>query len=494
MLEQLLQLVRWVDVLDIFIVTVVLSFFLSWMKQKAHWAVLAALLLFSLLYFLARQLEMFLTSQLFQVGLTGILVLLALIFQDDIRRGFDLIANWGVFAFRRPAVSDESVEVLVETVTRLSEKCIGALIVLEGQEPLDMHIRGGTAVGGALSMPLLYSLFDPHTPSHDGAVIVHRDRVEKFGAHLPLSKSLSQLRGKGTRHAAALGLAEACDALVLVVSEERGTISVAEQGKLRELTPLEVKGRLERFCHREAGAVARPSRWQWLKGGWGVRAVALTMACLLWLAFAYQPETIQRTFVVGIEFRNLPETWRLENQEPKEVEITLSGAAQRFQLMDEGNLRVAVDVSGMKQGFQEIALTEESVVRLPKGLHVTRIDPNFVQFYMYPVIERTVPIEVPIAGAPPEGFKVAQAAAQPAEVKLILRAGQQQALAYVPTEPIDVRNLKKTTTVRARLLLPAHASLAELSSPTVAVTVVIEPVPVTPKPPPEEAPPEKQED
>src|SRR5207244_4402462 len=88
------------------------------------------------------------------------------------------------------------------------------------------------ALGGQVSEPLLKSLFDPHSPGHDGAVVIEEDTVTRFGCQLPLSKDYQKIQGLGTRHTAALGLTERSDALCLAVSEERGTISVSRHGEL----------------------------------------------------------------------------------------------------------------------------------------------------------------------------------------------------------------------------------------------------------------------
>src|SRR5699024_10925097 len=110
-----------------------------------------------------------------------------------------------------------------------------ALIVLKGKEEWDRHITGGVELQGQVSLPLLFSIFDPKTAGHDGALLIENGLITKFGTHLPLSTHLHKISRGATRHAAALGLSERCDALVIVVSEERGVISVARQGQLIEL-------------------------------------------------------------------------------------------------------------------------------------------------------------------------------------------------------------------------------------------------------------------
>src|SRR5699024_11365592 len=110
------------------------------------------------------------------------------------------------------------------------------------------HIHGGIKLEGEISLPFLLSIFNPESPGHDGAVLLEDHEITRFGVHLPLSTNLNRQLTSGTRHAAALGMSEHCDALVGVVSEERGVISVAQAGHLFEVdTGSELKNILDDF-------------------------------------------------------------------------------------------------------------------------------------------------------------------------------------------------------------------------------------------------------
>jgi len=106
---------------------------------------------------------------------------------------------------------------------------------LSGWRPLDRHIHGGVPVDAEISQPLLLSIFHPKSPGHDGAILIENDRITSLGVHLPLTKQVDKVHDCGTRHAAALGLAEGCDAFVVAVSEERGTITIVQDGELTEV-------------------------------------------------------------------------------------------------------------------------------------------------------------------------------------------------------------------------------------------------------------------
>ena len=179
-----------------------------------------------------------------------------MLFQADLLRLLDQIGSWSLY--RRPRDGGDAPEVtdtLTETVAHLADQHTGALIAIRGHQPWERLLRGGIRLDGRLSQPLLVSIFDDSTPGHDGVVLLEGDRVTRFAVHLPLTENLPEAsRFGGTRHAAALGLAEQCDALVIVVSEERGTISVAEGEHITELaTASELKERLTHFWQRHYG-------------------------------------------------------------------------------------------------------------------------------------------------------------------------------------------------------------------------------------------------
>jgi len=225
---------RITDLVDVAIVAGLLWAALSFVRRSRARIALAGVAIAGGLFLLARQLELQMTVWLLQGFFAVLVLVLVVVFQEDLRRLFEQIAVWSL---RRTtdAASPDVVDALVGAVRRLVANRTGALLVIPGREPIDRHVAGGIALGGLLSEPLLLSLFDQHSPGHDGAVLLEGGRVSRFALHLPLSTDSSQIGVGGTRHAAALGLAERSDALVIVVSEERGVVSVARDGRLLQL-------------------------------------------------------------------------------------------------------------------------------------------------------------------------------------------------------------------------------------------------------------------
>jgi diadenylate cyclase len=366
------------DVLDVLVVAVILYGILLWLKQRRSRAVVVGCAAVAGLYVGARVFGMYLTLSFFHAGLTAILVSLVVIFQDDLRRLFERFAHASAFV-RHDQMAPEAttLDLVAEAISTLAKNKIGALLVFEGREPWDRHTRGGIPLNGQISLPLLCSIFHPESPGHDGAVVVSRDRVKAFAVHLPLSANLIEIGQAGTRHMAALGLAERSDALIIVVSEERGTISVAEAGKLEQsVSADDLQGRLARYYQRQLAAPGVVKRRDWLRN-LPLKLAALALASLLWVSVAYRVETIQRTVAVPIEYRNLPADLVLDDPRPTEAQVTLSGAERVFDF-DPQTLVVSLDMKTARPGWQEFVLTHDSLEK-PVGLTVQEIEPRVIR-------------------------------------------------------------------------------------------------------------------
>ena len=200
-----------------------------WARQTRAAFVVRGILILGGIYIIARYLDLQMMAWVFQGFFAIFLIMIVVIFQEELRQFFER-SPFGVC----PKTSSASAPRL---------QISGSYLVGSGQgtrrrfdcDPATIRwsdtSRAGLPLEGKLSGALLKSIFRPHSPGHDGAVLVEQDCITRFAAHLPLSKNLTQLTNAGTRHSAALGLAESSDALCIVVSEERGTISVARDGQ-----------------------------------------------------------------------------------------------------------------------------------------------------------------------------------------------------------------------------------------------------------------------
>ncbi len=384
--DELGRTIRVVDALDILVVSVFLYAGLVWFQRTASRGVLVGVAALGVVYFLARGLDMYLTSLAFHTTFAILVFVLVVVFQEDLRRMFERLSALRSVRFRSGPDALIKVDELVESVFKMAESKTGALIVLQGKESLERQINGGIALGGRFSKPLLYSIFDSRTPGHDGAVIIQAGRVEHFAAHLPISKNSLEIAGRGTRHSAALGLSERSDALTIVVSEERGVVSVAESGKLKEMaTAADLKHNLDKFL-ASTFPVAKQSSWKrFLLQHVQLKILAVTIAVVAWFVIAYDPNTVYRTFVVPIDYRNFPAGMELDENAlpPTEARMTLSGSDRNFRFLEPSSLKITLDLADARLGPQSFSITERNI-RLPNKLSPYRIEPRTIRMSLRP--------------------------------------------------------------------------------------------------------------
>lgn len=185
-------------------------------------------------YQASRQLGLYTLYTLLDAFLTYIVLLVVVLFQNDIRRALTRVGTRPLFRGARQQREVQAVEEVVKVAVALAHKRMGGLIVFERDALLDEFIQHGTPVDAAVSKELLYSIFVPshENPLHDGAAVIREGRVWQAGVFLPLTGNPKLDRSLGTRHRAAIGVSEETDAVVVVVSEERGAISICFNGNM----------------------------------------------------------------------------------------------------------------------------------------------------------------------------------------------------------------------------------------------------------------------
>lgn len=480
-MEHLLGMVegfRVQDLFDIVIITTLIYVILIWFKDTASRFVFAGISLLGLVYILARVFHLYLTSLVLQGFFTILLIALVVIFQEDIRRFFERLATLGSLRTARKNSGERrwpvDVDVLIESVAELAAKRVGAIIILQGRDPLERHLKGGYDLDGKLTQPLLASIFDPHSIGHDGAVIIHDNRVTKFGCHLPLSHDTEKFGKYGLRHTAALGLSERCDALCVVVSEERGTISVVQDGKMVvSRKPSDLSSMIRAFYEREEMSGNKRQNPHWTRRNTLEKAVAVMLALGLWFSFGYQKESIQRDFVVPIEYRKISQEWEVEENLHKEVTVTLMGPVQAFNLLDPATLKVSVDLSNLAEGKQEIPLTSD-MVRIPSNLSLMRVKPERIRLSAYRLYTYNAPVHVRTTGSLQKGYSLKRVAAVPETFAVLAPNSTIKRKIPIQTEEIDLSQIKENISMDARVLLPHDVRLKSGQLPSVKVVVEVE--------------------
>lgn len=236
LIESLLGQVRLTTVLDVAMTAILIYWLFSLIRDTRAVRLVIGVTVLFIVYFAAQALSLRLLTQILQAGAVVGLFALVVIFQPELRRALDRIGRVGSLAWLLSPADEREVDRISTQVARaaaaLSVDGQGALIVLERETGLEEIAETGVMIHGDLSVELLRTIFAPRTALHDGAVILRGTRILAAGALLPLAETSIQAERFGTRHRAALGITEQSDALVVVVSEENGQISLVERARI----------------------------------------------------------------------------------------------------------------------------------------------------------------------------------------------------------------------------------------------------------------------
>ena len=263
----ILATVSFRDVADIFIVAAILYKIYEMLADTRAITLIKGLLVLLLLTVVCGFLQLHVISWLLQKSLTLIFVALPIVFQPELRRALEHLGQGG-FIGRSVLLDDNEaksvVDELVTTVKTLSSTKTGALIVIEQSMGLNDISDKGVQIDGLVSANFLLNVFIVNTPLHDGAAIIRGKRLVAAACVLPLTEKRNLSTELGTRHRAALGLSEQCDALIVVVSEETGTISIAQEGHMiRHLNADTLRKKLEPlFFNRRTNLKEMIDNWR----------------------------------------------------------------------------------------------------------------------------------------------------------------------------------------------------------------------------------------
>lgn len=372
-----LQALTWTSVVDVILVALSLWVWLTLMRTAKSALALSLVGGLGIAYVAAKSVGLVLTAWILLLLLGVAALFIVILCQDDVRTWLNRVAA-RLFERRAVAVRKAVHDTIVEALHILCEQHTGALVVVPGKQSVEPEVHGGIELDAKLSIPLLLSLFDAKTPGHDGALVIQGDRALRFAVHLPLSTREDLLQGRGTRHAAALGLSERTDALCIAVSEEHGDISVAFQGAIQTVDAPGLRAALLRHASGERPSKAHHGE----KIPWHVHAgrgaLALVLACLAWIVAVPGSEVTTRVYHVPVIVENLPDGLEVESVGPEWVTVEVSGPQRQLLLTTEHDIRPAVDATDAAPGQQSFVLLRSSV-ETPRELEVKRVRPQRVE-------------------------------------------------------------------------------------------------------------------
>lgn len=252
--------IRWEDIVEIIIISFLVYQIMVWIKNTKAWFLMKGVAVILIFIFLAIIFEMKTILWIVENVLSLAVIAFVVVLQPELRRALEELGRKNILgsivAFNAPTASerfsDRTVNELVKASFEMGKAKTGALMVIQQNLSLKEYERTGIDVDGIVTSQLLINIFEHNTPLHDGAVIIHGDRVASATCYLPLSDNMLLSKELGTRHRAGVGISEVTDSLTIIVSEETGRVSVAYEGKLfRNLNADTLKEKLMLIQNKE---------------------------------------------------------------------------------------------------------------------------------------------------------------------------------------------------------------------------------------------------
>lgn len=381
------------EVADIAVVSIALYVVLLFIKQTKSYFLIGVSLLLALVSIVSQNLDLALTRTILQPLSTLTFIIIAIVFQREIRRFFKWIVTGQshIFSFSsKKQISKGASGELAEALLYMSAKKIGGIVVFTGKQDIDDIVEGGQRLGGEITKEIILSIFDTSSAGHDGAIIIETDSIKQFGVHLPLAREYSDYRKVGTRHRASAGITEDTDAIALTVSEERGTISIFREGAAEIIKDEE---ELRDLLKTLTGEIEdeKTNFWKYFfLGNIGAKAVAVGVTMLVWLLLFVQSGITRKEYTVPVSFQLIPANLELDSKSGvKEITLTLEGKTRDIALVDGSKLEAKIDAKDFTAGFKRIEVSR-SMVNVPSFVEVLTIDPKSISVN---VIEKTEKIE-----------------------------------------------------------------------------------------------------
>ena len=443
--------IRWQDIVDILINSYILLRVYILFQGTNAFRVLVGITSLWLGQELAASLGLILTSWAIRGITAAAAIIIIVVFRNEIRSVLQ-VRNIRTFLWGLPSREQRTpVDIITSSVFEMAQKRIGALLVFPGNQDLGEVVHGGIPWNGQVSNEMLMSIFWPKGPVHDGAAIVKGEQIVEVSALLPLTHRHDLPSEYGTRHRAAVGLAEAADALVVVVSEERGRVSVAQGPTItpmaegRELSQV-IKKHLKMPEISPAGRLKR-ERLKLAAAGF----ISFLIISGIWLGFTRGQDTII-ALNVPIEYVNRPVSYDILETSVDEARLQLFGSSALIRSLGPEQVAVRVDLNKAAKGRNTFAITQDDVI-LPPGISLNKIKPSTIEVTLDTPAIKEIPIQVDWTGRLPKDAVLTDVSVAPASVKVIGGSAALDKVDTIYTCPVRLDSLPKSGAITSEIVL-----------------------------------------
>jgi diadenylate cyclase len=448
------QTVKWQDLLDIALNSYILFRLYVLFRGTSAFRVLVGIAIFWISQKLALSLGLVVTSWVIQ-GITLVAaVIIVVIFRNEIRSVLQAknlkSLLWG---FPRGA-EGAPAEAVADALFELAQSRIGALLIVPGKEDLSEAVHSGIPWQGLVSKEMIMTVFWHDNPVHDGAAIVRGGRIDEVGVILPLSHRDDLPSFYGTRHRAALGLAEKTDALILVVSEERGTVSAAKNTQIQGVRSRED---LLEILEKHTGASTSWGRTTKDKLELGLAAVlSVFLIIAVWSTFTRGVDTLI-TMDVPVEYLNRPPEMEILDTSVNSVRLEISGSGALLKRIQPEQVSVKLDLRKGIPGANQFTITPESV-SLPPGVLLKDVKPSVVEVTLDTTVKKELPVQVDWVGKLQDPFVITQVKIDPPRVQVSGASRVLSGISVIYTEKVSIDHITRSGSLSAKLA-PNPASL-----------------------------------
>ena len=450
------ELLSWRAILDIFLIAAGLFFLYRTLLRLGTWKIVAGILVAMAIFLVASLMDLkgigWIFSNISQVAAIALIVL----FQPELRKILEQAAS---VKRSEPLDLDEKLSrLVVDVLQKLAQQRRGAIVVFPGKEPIQEWLSGGFVLDAKPSIPLIMSIFDPNSPGHDGALIITNGKFSRFGVRLPVSQSSRLPEEYGTRHHAAMGLVEKSDALVIVVSEERGILSIFHKGRMRQISDGEEM--VKTIISHWKDMTSFPVVFQKEKARLPVFIqifASLVLAVFFWSTLiASQKEMLEKVITVPVEYTASSPNLTLVGNKAEEVRLHLSGPKSTLDSVNPSYTSVKIDLSKAQPGKQSFIITRENI-HLPKEIHLLDVVPSSFELTLSEIVEKELLIKPQLVGKLPDGLKIRSLEVKPEKVKVFTPERDEiEKLISLTTTPIYLNNIYENSTIYCKIVaLPA---------------------------------------
>ncbi len=442
------------DIADIIIMSFLVYQLYSWFKNTKALQVVIGLASLGLVYVVTKYFGLFMTSWILQEIGTVLFILIIVVFQAEIRQAlyrFSLLRN--MFG-RQESGPQIELGKLAAAVFSLAASNTGAIIVFQRREPLDEYLLHGVPLDSLLSSQLIGSIFMDGTPLHDGAVVIRDGRIALASCHLPLSTNSELPHYYGTRHRAGIGLTERSDAIVIIVSEEMGQVSLAQGGELQIIRKQEeLTDTLHTLLAPPEPEIQKVSIKQRIFSNLWPKLATVLLVVGSWLIITSRQGGVI-TVAAPIKFHNLPDNLALINNVPEQVEVQLKVFSSLVPSPRPEEIVADLDLSRLKEGQNTVPVSDEDF-KLPLGMKVSGVKPSVVKVLADKKVRKTLRVRVSVTGELPDGYELRRLKAEPVTVMVEGPENILLMLQSVQTEDIDLTGIWQSVTLERRLITPA---------------------------------------